>query len=266
MTIWQALILSLVEGVTEFLPVSSTGHMILASQWLGVTQTEFLKSFEIMIQLGAILAVVGMYFVRLWNDWESVKKILVGFLPTGIAGALLYSFIKTYLLGNSAIVVGALFLGGVVMIVVERNRKETGKPARNASHSYAGGEKSQLTYTRALAVGSYQILSMIPGVSRSMATILGGMKVGLSRVAATEFSFMLAIPTMAAATGMDILKMGWQYTDYEIMLLGVGMLGAFLSALLTVRWLLGFVRHHSFVGFGVYRIGLAILFGLWLWR
>ena len=258
MDVWQTVVLAIVEGVTEFLPVSSTGHLILASEVLGVMQTEFVKSFEIAIQLGAILAVVWLYRDKLIKDIKLMKILSVAFVPTGILGLMFYKIVKTYLLGNAGVVVGALLLGGLLMIGAEKfsifNFQFSNKKIRD------------LSYGESVVIGLVQSVSMVPGVSRAMATILGGMGVGLSRAEATEFSFLLAIPTMAAATGLDLVKSGGSFTAGEWMTLGVGFAIAFGAALAAVKWLIGYVQKHNFTSFGVYRIVVAAWFALIFWR
>ena len=184
------------RGITEFLPISSTGHLILASWLLGLSRTEFQKSFEIAIQLGAIASVIMLYWRR-FLDVEILKKIAVAFLPTGIIGLALYRVVKTHLLGSEEIVIWALGLGGVALIVFELLHRE----GKNAVTDVAA-----IPYSKALLVGLFQTISIIPGVSRAGATILGGLFVGLSRPTIVEFSFLLAVPTMLAATGYDLLK------------------------------------------------------------
>jgi undecaprenyl-diphosphatase len=248
MTLFHAILLSVVEGVTEFLPISSTGHMILAVRALNIPVTEFTKSFEIIIQLGAVLAIVFLYAKRLFTEKKSWLNICIAFLPSGIVGFVLYKTIKQYLLGNPLIVVVALFAGGIVLILIEKYLKP--KDVRI----------SNLTIPKALSIGLFQTISMIPGVSRSGATIVGGLLMGLSKKEAVEFSFLLAVPTMAAATGYDIIKSSLSFSPWEIQLLSVGFIGAFITALIAVKSFVSFVQKHSLFGFGVYRIILAILY------
>jgi undecaprenyl-diphosphatase len=255
MNLGQALILSVVEGVTEFLPISSTGHLILASRLLGIFQSDFVKSFEIVIQLGAILAVVIMYAKKVLSKLELVKPILIAFVPTGVLGLVLYKLVKTYLLGNTGVTIGALLIGGIFMILFEKSQIPNLKSQTNLK-----SQISNLKPGQALLIGLFQSVSMIPGVSRAMATIFGGMMMGLSRAEATEFSFLLAIPTMAAATGLDLLKSGWIFTPGEWWLLTSGFIGAFVAAFAVVKWLIGYVQKHDFVAFGIYRIILALAF------
>ncbi len=252
----QALILSIVEGVTEFLPISSTGHMVLASDLLQIPQTEFVKNFEIIIQLGAILAVVVLYFKSLLN-FKLWPKIIVAFLPTGILGLTLYKIVKDLLLGNTIITLSALFLGGIALIVLEKMYQE--KP-------HHLDKIEDMSLKQALGIGLVQSVSMIPGVSRSAATIIGGMFLGLKRTTATEFSFLLAIPTMFAATGLDLLKTDFKFSSNEALLLIIGFLGSFITALVVVKFLINYVKKNTFIPFGIYRIILSLLFWLVLIR
>ncbi len=250
MTPLDALILGIVEGITEFLPISSTGHLILASSLLGITNSEFLKSFEIAIQLGAILAVVVLYW-RSFLDIEILKRIAVGFIPTGIIGLAFYKVAKTYLLGNELVVVVALAVGGIALIVFELLHTEESSATEGLQH---------VTYGQAALVGLFQSVAIIPGVSRSAATILGGLLIGIKRATIVEFSFLLAVPTMGAATGLDLVKNAGSFSANQFLPLAVGFVVSFFVALLAIQFLLGFVRNRSFIAFGVYRIVIAILF------
>lgn len=248
MNIIQTIILSIVEGISEFLPISSTGHLILASKLLSIPQTEFVKSFEIIIQLGAILAVVVIYFKKLILslDFELWKKILISFIPSTIFGLFFYKLIKSYFIGNSTIVVWSLLIGGLVMILFEKYYKHT---------------KRKLNYWDYAKIGLFQVLSMIPGVSRAFATIFGGMLVGMKRTEATEFSFLLAIPTMFAATALDLIKSDVSvWTSSNVSTLIIGFIGSFITAYFVVKFLIKFVQKHNFVSFGIYRIVLALIF------
>ncbi|MDO8618894.1 MAG: undecaprenyl-diphosphate phosphatase [Candidatus Daviesbacteria bacterium] len=248
----QAIILSIVEGVTEFLPISSTGHLVLASELLKISQTDFVKNFEIIIQLGAILAVVVLYFKSLLN-FKLWPKIIVAFLPTGILGLTLYKIIKDILLGNTMVTLAALFLGGVALIVLEKLYTE---------QPHHLDKVEDMSYMQAFGIGLVQSVSMIPGVSRSAATIIGGMFLGLKRTTATEFSFLLAVPTMVAATGFDLIKADFKFSSSEVLLLSVGFLGSFITALIVVKFLIGYVKKNTFIPFGIYRIILALVFWL----
>lgn len=238
MTILQALVLSVVEGITEFLPISSTGHLILAGNLLQIVQADFVKSFEIAIQLGAILSVVGLYWRKLWDS-----RILAGFAPTAIVGFVAYPFIKSQLLGNTNVVLWSLFLGGLVLLFIDK----------------LAPKRSSLNIRSAFIIGLFQSISVIPGVSRAAATIVGGLMVGLDRKPAVEFSFLLAVPTMLGATGLDLVKSSWVFTSYEWLILLAGFTASALTAWLAIRFLLSFVKTHTFFWFGIYRIALTLL-------
>lgn len=284
----QIIILSIVEGVTEFLPVSSTGHLILTAKLLNIPQTDFVKSFEIIIQSGAILAVVALFGKKLVSDTDLLKKTAAAFIPTGIIGFLLYKPIKNMLIGNEIVTIASLFLGGIAIIgleiyfkrkeiVIARNpdltevmkqsldssrARMTIRDRRAASNTARDDKRGVLTlsYKNAFLIGLFQSISVIPGVSRAAATIFGGMLTGLNRKAAVEFSFMLAIPTMAATTGYDLLKNASSFNSSQFFNLGLGLAFSFIFALLAVKWLLRFVQTNTFIPFGVYRIIIAIFF------
>jgi len=249
MTPFDAIILGVVEGATEFLPISSTGHLILVNQLLGNSPTEFAKSFEIIIQLGAILAVVALYW-RSFLNIELLKKLAVAFIPTGVIGLALYSFVKTYLLGSTVVVLAALAVGGAILIIFEY--MHTPPPE--------GAPEKPLSYRNAVLIGLFQSLAIIPGVSRSAATIVGGLALGYSRTAIVEFSFLLAVPTLLAASGLDLVKHGLVFSNGEQLSLLIGFVLSFVVAIASIRWLLGYVRKHSFTAFGAYRILLAVVF------
>ena len=251
--------LGIVEGFTEFLPISSTGHMILASALMHVPQTDFQKTFEIFIQLGAILAVVVVFWKK-FLDVELLKKIIVAFIPTGIIGLTLYKLVKSYLLGNESVVLWSLLLGGVALVVFEYLYPSQASSTENESTDMR--ELSRISYKKALGVGLFQSIAIIPGVSRSGATIVGGMLLGLRRRTIVEFSFLLAVPTMLAASALDLLKSASSITVGDAGLLTVGFITAFIVALGSIVWLLRFVRTHTFVPFGVYRIVAALAFWL----
>ncbi len=249
MSLWHSIILGIVEGITEFLPISSTGHLILTNALLGITESGFVKSFSIIIQLGAILAVVVLYWNKIWNV-ERWKKIIVAFIPTAIIGFALYKVVKTYLIGNTAVVLWALLLGGVALILFEMwHRRKS--PV---------GAHTEPTYKQAFIIGLFQSLAIIPGVSRSAVSIVGGLSQGLSRVAITEFSFLLAIPTILAASGYDIVKNYSIFTTDNFGGLLVGFVVSFIVAILSIKFLLRYVEKHTFIAFGVYRIVVALLF------
>ena len=253
MNFLHAIILSIIEGITEFLPISSTGHMVLASKILDIQQAEFVKSFEIIIQLGAILAVVFLYWNTISKNINVWKKVITAFIPTGIIGFVLYKIIKNVLLGNSVITVYALLIGGILLIVLEKIYKEKEHHADNIE---------KISYKNAFLIGLFQSVSIIPGVSRSAATIIPALLLGTKRKTAVEFSFLLAIPTMLAATALDLVKSNLSFTMSEYFILITGLIVSFVVALFAVKFLLNFIKNHTLIPFGIYRIILAIAFWL----
>jgi undecaprenyl-diphosphatase len=247
----QAFIMGVVEGVSEFLPISSTGHLILTAHILGIPHDEFTKSFEITIQLGSILAILFLYSERLRTDLQVWKRIILGFIPTGVVGFLLYKFIKGFLLGNELVVVISLILGGIVLILIDLSYGEGRERVEDVA---------LIPLHKAFIIGFIQALAVIPGVSRSGATIGGGMLLGLSRKTAAEFSFLLAIPTMFSATFYDLLKTGGSFSSENWSVLAVGFVTAFVVSTITVKALLAFLNRHGFLPFGIYRIALGSLY------
>ena len=266
MTFIDAIVLGVVEGITEFLPISSTGHLILTSKLLGLVESEFLTSFEIAIQLGAILAVVFLYWRKLLVDRGLVARVLAAFVPTAIIGLALHGLAKTYLLGNAKVVLISLFVGGVVLILFEYwygKREERLVEIDIAGEADLPVLRQVITYKQAVIVGLAQSLAIVPGVSRAAATVVGGLALGLPRKTIVEFSFLLAIPTMAAATGLDLIKTGVNFSSQEWLLLASGFITAAVVAMVAVKWLLRFITHHNFTAFGWYRIVVATL-AFWL--
>ena len=254
MSILQAIVLAIVEGITEFLPVSSTGHMIIVSSWMGIDALAFTKLFEIVIQLGAILAVVVVYW-RKFFDFSRLgfyKKILIGVIPALILGYLFSDQID--LLLESSLVVGiTLAVGGVVLLFVDNWFK---KPTVHT--------EDEMSLFHALRIGFWQCIAMVPGVSRSAATIIGGMQQKLTRKLAAEFSFFLAVPTMAAATGYKVLQAFQQQpallTDgRNLLVLLVGNVVAFLVAMVAIKSFITYLQKHGFKWFGIYRIIIGLL-------
>lgn len=258
MDILSSFLLGVIEGLTEFLPISSTGHLILASDFLGIEHTEFVTTFEVVIQSGAILAVIALFWRKIINDTTLVRHVLVAFIPTAIIGYLAYDFIKQNLLGNPQVVLTALFTGGVALIILEIFLKNAPVKKEDA--------KLSISYEKALAIGVFQAISMIPGVSRAAATIFGGMIVGLSRKTAVEFSFLLAIPTMFAATALDLHETSVNFTTAEWIYILIGFVTSFLVAIVAIKWLIKYVENHNFIAFGVYRIILSILYFLFIFN
>lgn len=249
----QAIIFGVVQGISEFLPISSTGHLILTGQFLGLSQTEFLKSFEIAIQLGSILSVIVLYWRQLFTDWETIKRITVAFIPTGILGLIFYKIVKQYLLSSNAVVLWSLFLGGALLIIFELWHKEK---------EDVDEEVVRISYKQSFLIGIAQSVAMIPGVSRSAATILGGLALGIKRKTIVEFSFLLAVPTMLAATGLDLIKNANQFSLSQWNFLAVGFIISFIVALISIKFLLNFIKKHSFIPFGIYRMVVALIFWL----
>lgn len=254
MTFLDALIYGLVEGLTEFLPVSSTAHLILVSKLLGNPQTEFLKVFEVVIQLGAILSIVVLYGGSLMVRAGIIKRVLVAFLPAAILGFFLHPIIKNIFFDNITIILCALFFGGIFLIVFERTHKD----------AVITNGLDNIPYWVAVGIGLFQTLAMVPGVSRSAATIIGGLVLGLKRKEIVEFSFLLAVPTMLAASAFDLVKSQTTFTAQEWFLLAVGFVVSFLVAMGSVKFLLRYIQSNNFIGFGVYRIVFAALFAAFI--
>lgn len=255
MNLLHVLLLSIVEGLTEFLPISSTGHLILASKLLSIQTTNFTETFNIIIQLGAIFAVVVLYFRKFFN-LKLIKKLIVAFIPTGIVGMLLYPFIKGFLLGSSWVTLNALFWGGVVLIIIEIIIKKVKGKGQEIKEIYL----EKISYKQAFLIGCFQCLSVIPGMSRAAATIIGGLTVGLNRPTATEFSFLLAVPTMIAASGYDLYKSREFISRGGFLTLTVGTVLSFVFAMIAIKFLIGYVKKHDFKSFGIYRIALSVLY------
>lgn len=278
MSVLETIIIAIVEGLTEFLPVSSTGHMIITQNLLGVESTPFVKAFTIIIQFGAILSVVCLYWNRFFRlnrtpapagstalqaflyKWDFYWKLLVAFVPAIVIGFVgKMSGLIDRFLENVEVVAVMLVLGGIFMLFCDKLFNK-------------GSEQTALTEKRAFGIGLFQCIAMIPGVSRSMATIVGGMAQKLTRRAAAEFSFFLAVPTMAAATSLDVLQLffgdeadsSWATTD-NLLMLALGCAVAFVVALLAMKWFVDFLAKYGFKVFGVYRIivGVIILALLW---
>lgn len=252
----HVIILAIIEGLTEFLPVSSTGHMIIASSAMGIASDPFIKLFTIAIQLGAILSVVILYFKRFFQSTRFYFKLLVAFIPSAVFGVLLSDKIDAWL--ENALTVGiTLFIGGFILLFVD---KWFNKPLVE--------KEEDISFLTALKIGFFQCLAMIPGTSRSAATIIGGMSQKLSRTAAAEFSFFLAVPTMFAATAkklLDFYKEGHTFTGEEVKLLLIGNIIAFIVALLAIRTFITFLEKKGFKIFGWYRIVVGgIIIALYL--
>lgn len=262
----KSLVFGIVQGITEWLPISSTGHLILIDEFLRLDVSEaFKEMFDVVIQLGSILAVIVLYFGRLWPLGRNaqhkivIKKntltlwlhVIVGAVPAGIVGILLDDWFEANFF-NFVVVAIALAAYGVLFIVIERAHR---------NKRFAVNTVEDITYTKALEIGCFQILALIPGTSRSGSTILGASLLGVSRVAAAEFSFFMAVPVMFGASFLKLLKFGFHFSGLEFGILAVGFLTAFLVSLFAIRFLMDYVRRHSFEAFGWYRIilGTAVI-------
>lgn len=252
MSFLQALILAIIEGLTEFLPISSTGHMIIGSSVMGIASDPFVKLFTICIQLGAILSVVVLYFKRFFKSFDFYIKLVIAFIPAAIFGVLLSDKIDAMLESPLTVAI-SLVIGGVILLFVD-------KWFNNPTIS----EEKEINYLTALKIGFFQCLAMIPGVSRSGASIVGGMSQKLTRKTAAEFSFFLAVPTMFAATGKklyDFYKEGHTFSKDQLEILAFGNVVAFVIALLAIKSFIGYLNKNGFKVFGWYRIivGLVII-------
>ncbi|MCB0489308.1 MAG: undecaprenyl-diphosphate phosphatase [Cyclobacteriaceae bacterium] len=252
MSIAQSILLAIVEGLTEFLPVSSTGHMIITSSIMGIADDPFTKTFTVAIQFGAIVSVVVLYWKRFFVSLEFYFKLVVAFIPAAIIGFLFNDYIDA-LLERVEVVAVTLIIGGVLFLFIDRIFKSTEETG-----------ESEPTYLKALNIGFFQTIAMIPGVSRSAATIIGGLTQKLNKKAAAEFSFFLAVPTMFAATAYKLLKFyleGYQFGGDQITLLVIGNVVAFVVAMIAIKSFISFLTRHGFKWFGYYRIiaGIIIL-------
>ena len=252
----QSIIIAIVEGLTEFLPVSSTGHMIITSSLMGIGKDDFTKLFEVAIQLGAILSVVVLYWKKFFDfsKWQFYIKLVVAVIPALVLGKLLSDKIDDLLESPTTVAV-SLLVGGIIILFIDKLFKQ---PIIQ--------EEKEISYGKALIIGFWQCIAMIPGVSRSAASIIGGMQQKLTRNLAAEFSFFLAVPTMAAATGYKLLKTFKEHPEVlqnkqNLLLLGIGNVVAFVVALLAIKFFIGFLQKHGFRLFGWYRIivGIALL-------
>lgn len=269
MTTLQSIILGTVEGFTEFLPISSTGHMILTAHFLHITQSATLATFEIVVQLGAILAVVVTYYKELCKG-SVLQKLLVAFIPTGVAGLVIFPYIK-HLLGSPFLVASMLIIGGIVILLVEALFAKRGKEKPSTKNmtkdikSTHTDDVSHITYTQALLLGSFQALAIIPGVSRSGAVIVGGLLQKIERAVLVEFTFLLAVPTMIIASLYTIVKKHNELSSDSVSPILIGTIMSFFVALLVIRFTLSYIRKHSFSIFGWYRIIVGVILVVILW-
>jgi undecaprenyl-diphosphatase len=258
MNVLQAIILAIIEGLTEFLPVSSTGHMIIGSSFMGISTHPFVKVFTVAIQFGAILAVLALYWRRFFQNFDFYIKLAIAFMPAVVFGLLLKKYIDR-LLENIVVVACALIAGGILFLFIDsyfirKSRKNT--------------SIDDVSHPRALRIGFFQVIAMVPGVSRSAATIIGGLTQGLSPTTAAEFSFFLAVPTMFAATVKSLWDYvkdeGGTFSQQDLIMLGVGNVVAFLVAMLAIRGFINYLTRYGFKVFGYYRIAVGLII-LVLW-
>ena len=255
----QAIIIAIVEGLTEFLPISSTGHMIIAEKALGITETDFIKVFTVAIQLGAILAVVVLYYKKFFDfkKWQFYVKLAAAVVPALVLG-LLFSKKIDALLESSLTVAISMLVGGVILLFID---KAFTRPTIQS--------EERVSISKAVIIGVWQCIAMIPGVSRSAASIIGGMQQKLTRSAAAEFSFFLAVPTMLAATGYKLYKYHKEsggFSGEEIKQLAIGNIVAFVVAMLAIKFFIGFLKKYGFKIWGVYRIIVGIILLLLIWK
>ncbi len=258
----KAIVIGIVEGITEWLPISSTGHMILVDEFIKLDVSKaFMDMFLVVIQLGAILSVVVLNFDRLnpFSSWktrteknetiELWKKVIVACVPAGVIGLAFNKYMEQHFM-TALVVASTLIIYGVLFIIVENT---------NANRTPRIKSLAQMDYKTALIIGCFQVLSLVPGTSRSGSTILGGILFGASRFVATEFTFFLAIPIMFGASLLKLVKFGWHYTGGEILILSVGMATAFIVSIISIKLLLRYIRKNDFKAFGWYRIGLGLI-------
>lgn len=254
MTIIQSFIMGIVEGLTEFLPISSTAHLIFTGELLRIPTSEFLKSFEISIQLGAILSVVILYWKKVWGNLGLIWKIAAAFIPTSIIGLIFYKLVKRFLMENNLVIAISLLIGGIIIILFENWYAK-----KNTSEAATDSDLNSITYKQAIILGVVQAIAIIPGVSRAGATIIGGLAQDIKRKTIVEFSFLLAIPTMLAATALDIYKNPTVFTGDQLILWLIGFVTSFVTAIIGVRFLIKYVQKNDFKIFGWYRIILGLL-------
>lgn len=271
----KALVLGVLEGLTEFIPVSSTAHLLIAGEWMNFSSGDY-KVFEVVIQFGSILAVIWLFRERVWQLISGVftgqreellfcRNLLIAFLPAVVVGVMIIQYIKLVLYNQPMVFVFTLVVGGLIMLWVERRPGYAKDSQETVSNLRATAHRLEdISWKQALAVGLAQCLAMVPGTSRSGATIIGGMVAGIQRKTATEFSFFLAMPTMLAATVYDLYKHGSTLTSDQTGAIAIGFVAAFVSALIVVRAVLQFVSKHTYRPFAWYRIALGGVLLIWL--
>jgi len=255
MTIIHSILLGLIEGITEFLPISSTAHLIIAAKALKIPSSDFLNSFLISIQVGAILSVAVLYAKTIIKNPKLILKIAAAFIPTAIIGLAAYKLVKEYLFDSLPLIASTLLIGGIIIILLERYfaRRNYDQPAVEEK------DLNSISYRQAAYIGIFQSLAIVPGVSRSAATIMGGISMGLSRKNIVEFSFLLALPTMLAATALDLYKTPPMLSGNELNIWLIGLIVSFITAVLGIKFFLRFIKKNDFRIFGWYRIIIALL-------
>lgn len=251
--------MGIVEGLTEFLPISSTAHLIFTGELLRIPASDFLRSFEISIQLGAILSVVILYWKRVFSNLNIIWKLAAAFIPTSIIGLVFYKLVKGFLMENNLVIAISLVLGGIIIILFENWYAK-----KNISEVAVDADLNAITYKQAITLGVVQALAIIPGVSRAGATIIGGLAQGIKRKTIVEFSFLLAIPTMIAATALDLYKNPTVFTGNDLTLWIIGFVVSFITAIIGVKFLIKYVQKNNFKVFGWYRIVLGIAVLAWI--
>lgn len=260
MNIFQAIILGIIEGVTEFLPISSTAHLIITAEWLKLPESSSFKSFLIAIQLGAILSVAVLYAKMLIKKPKIILKIATAFIPTALIGLLVYQLVKNIFMESIWLIATMLILGGLALIILEKYFHRKQQLKNSISDDNQENQKlEKISYRQAVLIGIFQTLAVIPGVSRSAATIMGGLSLGLSRKNIVEFSFLLALPTMAAATFLDLYKEPPNLQGPELNAWIIGLIVAFITAVLSIKFLLHFIQKNNFTSFGWYRIVIGLI-------
>ena len=262
----KVIVIGIIQGITEWLPISSTGHMILAEELLKLNVSdEFMEMFRVVIQFGSILAVVVLYFKKLnpfapsktqaekRDTWTLWFKVLVGIIPAGVVGVLLDDWLDEHLY-NYVTVAAALIVYGILFIIIEKRNKNRSLPTKTLS---------ELTYKKSLAIGAFQMLSLIPGTSRSGSTIIGASILGCERPVAAEFSFFMAIPVMLGASLLKLVKFGFDFTSTELVVMAVGVVTAFVVSIAAIKFLMDYIRKRDFSVFGWYRIVLGIIVLIW---
>lgn len=254
MTIFQSLIMGIVEGLTEFLPISSTAHLIITGELLKIPNSDFLKSFMISIQVGAILSVVILYWKRVWQNLNIIWKIAAAFIPTSIIGLIFYKVVKNYLMESLLVIAITLIIGGIIIFIFENWYAK-----KNIKEEASDLDLDQISYKQAAILGAVQAIAMIPGVSRSGATIVGGLAQGIKRQTIVEFSFLLAIPTMLGATALDIYKNPNIISSDNLVVWLIGFIVSFITAIIAVKFLIKYIQKNDFKIFAWYRIALGII-------